>query len=145
MEISSSWTFWKGETKIYNFHVEQIFIWSFFGHVILRSKTFHFWKLPLQVTFYFWKFLSWLYFLHSWAFDMSNDTCFNMSEVYPTLSHLQIHKIKHSWPQLTFSTDRWNWQCIDQIELQSSTEMAQGWNPSLNNLHSTIRWSPDPI
>jgi lauroyl/myristoyl acyltransferase len=36
------------------------------------------------------------------SFDMSNETCFNMNEVYPTLSHLQIHKIKHSWPQLTF-------------------------------------------
>ena len=56
MGISSSWTFWKGENKIYNFHVEQIFIWSFLGHVNLRSKTFHFWKLPLQVTFYFWQF-----------------------------------------------------------------------------------------
>ena len=36
MGFSSSWTFWKGENKIYNFHVEQIFIWSFLGHVILR-------------------------------------------------------------------------------------------------------------
>ena len=65
MGFSSSWTFWKGENKIYNFHVEQIFIWSFLGHVVLRSKTFHFWKLQLQVTFYFWQFLSWLDFLHS--------------------------------------------------------------------------------
>ena len=65
MGFSSSWTFWKGENKIYNFHVEQIFIWSFLGHVALRSKTFHFWKLQLQVTFYFWQFLSWLDFLHS--------------------------------------------------------------------------------
>ena len=64
MGFSSSWTFWKGENKIYNFHVEQIFIWSFLGHVVLRSKTFHFWKLQLQVTFYFWQFLSWLDFLH---------------------------------------------------------------------------------
>jgi hypothetical protein len=65
MGFSSSWTFWKGENKIYNFHVEQFSIWSFFGHVVLRSKTFHFWKLQLQVTFYFWQFLSWLDFLHS--------------------------------------------------------------------------------
>ena len=65
--FSSSWTFWKGENKIYNFHVEQIFIWSFLGHVALRSKTFHFWKLQLQVTFYFRQFLSWPDFLHSQA------------------------------------------------------------------------------
>ena len=71
MGFESSWTFWKGKNKIYNFHVEHIFIWSFLRHVNLRSKTFHFWKLPLQVTFYFWQFLSRLYFLHSWALTKS--------------------------------------------------------------------------
>jgi hypothetical protein len=29
------------------------------------QKTFHFWKLQLPVTCYFWQFLSWLDFLHS--------------------------------------------------------------------------------
>ena len=79
------------------------------------------------------------------SFDMSNDTCFNMNEVYPTLSHLQIHKIKHSWPQLTFSTDRWIWQCTDQSEPQFSDEMAQGWNPSLHKLNIITWWSPYPL
>ena len=36
------------------------------------------------------------------SFEMSNITCSNMNEVYPTHFHLHIHQIKHSWPQLTF-------------------------------------------
>ena len=102
MGFSSSWTFWKGENKIYNFHVEQIFIWSFLGHVALRSKTFHFWKLQLQVTFYFLAIFVLTWFSPFLSFDMSNNTCSNMNEVYPTHFHLQIHQIMYSWPQLTF-------------------------------------------
>ena len=40
-----SWTFWKWERKIYNFHVQQNFIWSFLNDVILSwswSKIFPF-------------------------------------------------------------------------------------------------------
>jgi hypothetical protein len=65
--FSSSWTFWKGENRIYNFHVEQFFIWSFLGHLFLRSKTFHFWKLQLPVTCYLGKLSVWLQFLQPWS------------------------------------------------------------------------------
>jgi hypothetical protein len=57
------------------------------------SITSHFLFLAISCLTWFSPFLS---------FEMSNNTCSNMNEVYPTLSHLQIHKIKHSWPQLTF-------------------------------------------
>ena len=100
MGISSSLTFWKGETMIYNFHVEQIFIWSFFGHVILWSKTFHFWKLPLQVTFYFWQFLSWLYFLHSWALTCQMklvSTWMKCIQLSPTSKSIKSSTVDHSW------------------------------------------------
>jgi len=54
-----SWTFWKWERKIYNFHVQQNFIWSIFGHVILRRKPFHFWQFQITGHFlFFGKFLS---------------------------------------------------------------------------------------
>ena len=43
MGIESSWTFWKWENKIFNFHVGQKFIWGLYHNVSLRIKTFHFW------------------------------------------------------------------------------------------------------
>jgi len=48
-------------------------------------------------TFYFWKFLVWLQILPWWCL-----TCYmDMNEPLQTISHLEIHKIRHSWPQLT--------------------------------------------
>ena len=107
------------------------------------SITSHFLFLAVFVLTWFSSFL---------GFEMSFNTCSNMNEVYPTHFHLHIHQIMYSWPPLTFSTDRWIWQCIDQIEPQSPTEIAQGWNPSLNNHHIITKWtsypaqipSPDP-
>jgi hypothetical protein len=43
MGIECSWTFWKWENKIFNFHVGKKFIWSLYHDVSLRIKTFHFW------------------------------------------------------------------------------------------------------
>ena len=144
MRNSSSWTFWKGESKIYNFHVGQNFIWSIFGHVILRRKTFHFWQFSITSHFLFLESFLLTLFPSFLMFGMSNETCLNMNEVFLTTSHLQIHQIKHSWPQLTFLIDRWIWLCTDQVEPQTPDEMAQGWNPSLNKLNIIMKWSPYP-
>ena len=107
MRNSCSWTFWKGESKIYNFHVGQNFIWSIFGHVILRRKTFHFWQFSITSHFLFLESFHLTLFSSFLMFEMSNETCLDMNEVSLTLSHLQIHHFRHSWPQLTFLTDRW--------------------------------------
>ena len=99
------------------------------------SVTSHFLSLAVFVLTWFSSFLS---------FAMSFNTYSNMNEVYPTHFHLQIHQIMYSWPQLTFPSDRWIWQCIDQIKPQPSTEMAQGWYPSLNKHNIITKWTPYP-
>ena len=100
MRNSWSWTFWKWERKIYNFHVQQNFIWSFLDDVILRRIPFHFWQFWITGHFLFLE--SFVLTLNSsmLMFEMSNETCLNMNEVFLTTSHLQIQ-------QLTFLTDRW--------------------------------------
>jgi hypothetical protein len=58
IRCSWSWTFWKGERKIFNFHVQQNFIWSFFDVGKLSwmwTKTCHFWKLEITGHFPFWE------------------------------------------------------------------------------------------
>ena len=144
MGFSSSWTSlerWDQDLQLScwtNFHLKLPWTCNFEVKnfpFLETSITSHFLFLAIFVLTLFSSFLS---------FDMSNETCFNMNEVYPTLSHLQIHKIKHSWPQLTFSTDRWIWQCTDQSEPQFPDEMAQWWNPSLNKLNTIMKWSPYP-
>ena len=97
-----------------NFHLKLLWTCNFVVKnfpFLETSITSHFLFLAIFVLTLFSSFLS---------FDISNETCFNMNEGYPTLFHLQIHKIKHSWPQLTFSTDRWIWQCTDPDEAQYS-------------------------
>jgi len=50
IRCSWSWTFWKWEREIFNFHVGQNFIWSFFdvgSWVEVGSKTCHFWKVEI--------------------------------------------------------------------------------------------------
>jgi hypothetical protein len=111
----------------------------------LRWKTFHFWKLPITGHLPFLETFHLTLFSSFWMFEMSNETCLDMNEVYPTLSHLQIHHFKHSWPQLTFLTDRWIWLCIDQVELQTPDEMAQWWNPSFHKLKIIMWWYPYPL
>ena len=63
IRFSRSWTFWKWERKIYNFHVQQNSIWSFFDGGKLgwsRSKNLpSFWKLETIGHFSFWKPLLW--------------------------------------------------------------------------------------
>ena len=65
MRNGCSWTFWKGESKIFNFNVGQKFIWSLYDEVILRRRTFHFWQIPItgQLTI-FGNFLSDLQFFN---------------------------------------------------------------------------------
>ena len=84
MRNECSWTFWKWENKIFNFHVGQKFIWSLYDEVIVRRRTFHFWQFPItsQLTI-FGNFLSdlkfftvdvwhviWGLYGHEW--DLSN-------------------------------------------------------------------------
>ena len=104
MRNSCSWTFWKGESKIYNFHVGQNLIWSIFGHVILRRKPFHFWQFWITSHFLFLESFHLTLFLSFLMFEMSNETCLDMNEVSLTLSHLQIHQLTFGWLLLT---DRW--------------------------------------
>ena len=47
MGIECSWTFWKWENKIFNFHVGKKFIWSLYHDVSLGSRSFHFWQIPI--------------------------------------------------------------------------------------------------
>lgn len=47
MGIESSWTFWKWENKIFNFHVGQKFIWSFYHDVSWGSRSFHLWQVSV--------------------------------------------------------------------------------------------------
>ena len=61
MGIESSWTFWKWENNTFNFHVGKKFIWSLYHDVSLRSRSFHFWQLKLQVH---------LLFLENFLFDL---------------------------------------------------------------------------
>ena len=97
MRNSCSWTFWKGESKIYNFHVGQNFIWSIFGHVILRRKPFHFWQFWITSHFLFLESFVLTLFSSMLMFEMSNETCLNMNEVFLITSHLQIHSWLCSW------------------------------------------------
>jgi len=65
MGFESSWTFWKWENKIFNFHIGQKFIWSFYHDASWGSRSFHFWQLKLQVHFLFLEnFLIGLIFFH---------------------------------------------------------------------------------
>ena len=90
MGIESSWTFWKGESKIFNFHVGQNFIWSFLDDVNLRRRPFHFWQFEITGHLLFLE--TFLLTLNSsmLIFEMSNETCMDMNETFPTISHLPI-------------------------------------------------------
>ena len=125
----------------------QLSCWTNFHLKLLWTRGFEVQNFPFLETSITSHFLFLAVFVLTWfpsflSFEMSNNTCSNMNEVYPTHFHLQIHQIMYSWPQLTFSADRWIWQCIDQSEPQFSDKMAQGWNPSLNKHNIHTWWSP---
>ena len=99
---SWSWTFWKWERKIFNFHVGQNFIWSFLDDVILRRKPFHFWQFQITGHLLFLETFHLTSNSSMLMFEMSNETCMDMNEASLTISHLQIHDWMHSWLVLTF-------------------------------------------
>ena len=99
---SWSWTFWKWERKIFNFHVGQNFIWSFLDDVILRRKPFHFWQFQITGHLLFLETFHLTSNSSLLMFAMSNETCMDMNEASLTISHLQIHDWMHSWLWLTF-------------------------------------------
>ena len=101
MRNGCSWTFWKGASNIFNFHVGKNFIWSLYDEVKLRRKTFYFWQFPITSHLLFWETFDLTLFSPILIFEMSNETCMDMNEPFQTISHLEIHKIRHSWPQLT--------------------------------------------
>ena len=102
MGIECSWTFWKWENKIFNFHVGQKFIWSLYHDVSLGSRSFHFWQLKLQVQFLFLE-IFWLASNSSMMlFAMIYEAYWDMNKLSQTKSIHQNHKIKPSWPSLTF-------------------------------------------
>ena len=99
-----SWTFWKWEREIYNFHVQQNFIWSFIEDAILSWKPFHFWQIQITGHFLFLESFDLTLNSSKLMFEMSNETCLNMNEVFLTTSHLQIQQLTLL---LTFMVDRW--------------------------------------
>ena len=115
-----SWTFWKGENKIFNFHVGQNFIWSFLDDVILRRKPFHFWQFWITSHFLFLESFVLTLFSSMLMFEMSNETCLNMNEVFLTTSHLQIQQLTCGWLLLT---DRW----LGHAQMNLSLNLLMKW------------------
>ena len=101
MRNGCSWTFWKGESKIFNFHVGQNSIWSLYDDVNLRRRPFHFWLFEITGHLLFLETFLLTSISSMLIFIMSNKTCMDMNESSQTISHLQIPEFRHSWPQLT--------------------------------------------
>ena len=97
MRNECSWTFWKGESKIFNFHVGQNFIWSLYDDVNLRRRTFHFWQFEITGHLLFLETFHLTSNSSILIFEMSNETCVDMNEAFQTISHIQIHDFRHSW------------------------------------------------
>ena len=102
MRNSCSWTFWKGESKIFNFHVGQNFIWSLYDDVNLRRRPFHFWQFEITGHLLFLETFHLTSNSSMLILDMSNKTCMDMNEASLTIFHLQIHGWMHNWLWLTF-------------------------------------------
>ena len=115
-----SWTFWKWERKTYNFHVQQNFIWSILDDEILSWKPFHFWQIQIIGHFLFLESFDLTLNSSMLMFEMSNETCLNMNEVFLTTSHLQIQQL--TW-QLTFAVDRW----LGHAQMNLSLNLLMKW------------------
>jgi hypothetical protein len=87
MGFESSWTFWKWENKIFNFHVGKKFIWSLYHDVSWGSRSFHFWQLKLQVHFLFLEISDFAPNSSMMRFNMIYEACTSMNEL------LQINSI----------------------------------------------------
>ena len=90
MRNGCSWTFWKGKSKIFNFHVGQILIWSFLDDVKLRRRPFHFWQFEITGHLLFLETSCLTSNSSMLMFDMLYEACMDMNETFPTISHLQI-------------------------------------------------------
>ena len=101
MGIESSWTFWKWENKIFNFHVGQKFIWSLYQDVSLGSRSFHFLQIPItgQVSI-FGNFLSGFKFFHDdvwhviWGLYGHEWT---LSNQFPPSNHWLNAQLTNNW------------------------------------------------
>ena len=78
------------------FHLKLVW-WSNF-----EEKNFPFWAAEITGHLLFLETSDLTSNSSTLVFGMSNETCMDMNEAFQTISHLQIHKIRHSWPQLTF-------------------------------------------
>ena len=134
MGFESSWTFWKWENKIFNFHVGQKFIWSLYHDVSLGSRSFHFWQLKLQVHFLFLEnFLIGLIFSHDevwhdrWGLYKHEWT--PSDQFYPSNPWLN--------PQLTNFDflGFWTWLCTsDEFQTLIPWDFDFKWCPKTNEL-----------
>ena len=134
MRNECSWTFWKWENKIFNFHVGQKFIWSLYDDVSLRSRSFHFWQLKLQVQFLFLE-IFWLASNSSMIlFAMIYEAYWDMNKLSQTKSIHQNHKINHSWPTLTFLGFWTDWTSSDEFQTLIPWELDFKWCPKIYEL-----------
>ena len=90
MGFECSWTFWKWENKIFNFHVGQKFIWSLYHDVSWGSRSFHFWQLKLQVHLLFLEIFWLTWFSSMMRFAMIDEAYTSMNELFQTKSNHQI-------------------------------------------------------
>ena len=95
-----------------------------------------------------------------WMIDMLYEAYMDMNETSQTNSHLEIHKIRHSWPQLTMvdflgflvnwamTDDFWTsnpWPKHSKRTPRSCEHVGPTLGPCLNGnaLACLIDWSPD--
>ena len=133
MGISSSWTFWNGEIKIFNFHVGQNSIWSLYDEVILRRKTFHFGQLKLQVTCYFWKLFVWPPILQPWSLICQMRLIWTWMRPFKpshTFQSIKSGTVDHSWLSRISAEIQLDWWAL----------IIQSLSQSLHNDH-IITWT----
>ena len=112
MRNGCSWIFWKGESKIFIFHVGQNSIWSLYDDVNLRRRPFHFGQFEITGPLLFLETFLLTSNSSMLMFEMSNETHLNMNGVFLTTSHLQIQQLTYGWLlQLIddLAMHRWIW------------------------------------
>ena len=71
-------------------------------------------------------------------FEMSNETCLNMNEVFPLTSHLQIQQL--TW-QLTFVVDRW----LGHAQMILSLNLLMKWHQNETLAYTSSTKSYDDL
>ena len=90
MRNECSWTFWKGKSKIFNFHVGQNFDLKLAWTCKFEEKNFPFLVVENYRSLLFWETSCMTSNPSLWMFEMSIEACMDMNETFPTISHLQI-------------------------------------------------------